>query len=169
MRLPSVVALIAPLLVAVPAGAAEPDPALALLTGAATQVAGFIVGGTLLVTNHGHDEQANAGWLTVEGGFTLAPFAAHAVVGEWGRGAVFAALPAGALGGTAALFGVVPGVVESGTLEQQRVMWALFVGGLFASGAGVVDAVLVSARARRVTVAPTIGSGRVGLQIGGTL
>ena len=111
----------------------------------------------------------NAGWLTIEGGFTLAPFAAHAVEGEWGRGALFASVPAACLAGSAAEFGVVPVTIDQGTLPQQRIMWALFVGGQIASVVGVIDAAFAPLRARNLFVAPTVGAGHVGLTMGGVL
>jgi hypothetical protein len=159
-------------------GAAAPDPAFAFLAGAATNLAGMIVGGTVMATGHGRDPVNNAGWLTMMGGFTLSPVVAHAVEGEWGRGLVFATLPGAMTGATVALFQTVPDTVDHGTLEQQRLMWALFGVGFLGSAAGVVDAALAPRRARaranaasagHVTVAPIVGSSVVGLQIAGLL
>jgi hypothetical protein len=170
MRLRVLASFLALLFYTAPATATEaPDPALALITGAGTDLAGIVIGGALVATSHGHDEQTNAGWLTMEGSFALAPLAAHGVVGEWGRGAWFTAVPLGAVGGTATLFGLVPGAVEGGSLPQQRLMWAFFVIGLFGSAVGVVDSVFAPDRARSFTVAPSIGKDLRGLQIGGTL
>jgi hypothetical protein len=160
-----VVALLLPPSVA---SAEEPDAGLAVVVGAASNVAAFIVGGTVLATSHS-DAVNNAGWLTIESGFVLAPFAAHAVEGEWGRGALFAAVPAACLGGTATLFGVVPNTVDQGSLPQQRLMWGLFVAGQFAAAVGIVDAAFAPMRAHKIVVAPTIGVGHVGLSIGGIL
>jgi hypothetical protein len=149
-----------------------PDAALALVSGAAVNVAGMIVGGTVMATSHGAILPYNAGWMTMEASFTVSPLLAHGLVGEWGRGLAFAAGPAAMLGGTAALFQMAPDTVEHGTLPQQRVMWALFGIGFLASAAGVVDATLAPRRARAirdVVIAPVVGAGQMGLQIGGRL
>ena len=151
-----------------PARAEEPDAGLAVLVGAATNVAGFIVGGAVLATSHSSAAN-NAGWLTIESGFVLSPLAAHAVEGEWGRGALFAAVPAGCLAGTASLMGVVPDTFDQGPLPEQRLLWGLFVAGQLVSAVGVVDAAFAPMRRRNVFITPTVGVGHVGLSIGGIL
>src|SRR3984957_923344 len=98
-----------------------PDGALSLVFGAAINVAGMIVGGTIMATSHGANAPNNAGWMTMEACFTASPVVAHALAGEWGRGLAFAAVPAAVVGGTAALFQMAPDTVEHGTLPQQRV------------------------------------------------
>jgi len=152
-----------------PARAAEPDPGAALFSGAALNLAGFVVGGALLATSHGGAAQNNAGWLSMEGAFTLSPVVAHGVVGEWWRGAAFAAVPGAALAVTAGMFASDGTAVERGELPEQRWMWGLYGVGLFASAAGIVDAMFAPARALPVRVAPVLGAGQVGLRIGGTL
>lgn len=147
---------------------AEPDAGLAIVTGAATNVAGFLVGGAILSTGHTLASN-NAGWLTLESGFVLSPLVAHAVEGEWGRGLLFSAVPLACLGGTATLFGVVPNTVDQGSLPQQRLMWGLFVGGQFASAVGIVDAAFAPLRASKIRVVPIVGLGQVGLSVGGEL
>ena len=110
-----------------------------------------------------------AGWLTICGSFTLSPIVAHGVVGEWGRGLLFAGVPAAMTGGTVALFQIEPGTVNHGTLGQQRIMWGFFGAAFLASAAGIVDATLAAKRARPLTIAPVVGTGRVGVEIGGAL
>src|SRR5258708_36876486 len=73
------------------ARAEAPEPAAAFFTGALVFVGGFTAGGLLLATSGG-STQDNAGWLVMEGGFVLAPLAAHAVVGERPRGIAFPAV-----------------------------------------------------------------------------
>ncbi len=141
---------------------------LAIATGAACNLVGMAVGGAVLATSHGAAPVNNAGWLTIEGGFTLAPLAAHGVVSEWGRGAVFSAAPAAMMGGTAILFAAVPAVVDYGSLPQQRLMWGLFVAGQLASIVGVIDAAWAPSR-RKVSVTPVVGAQLVGVQVGGVL
>ncbi len=159
-------------LVALPSAARADEEAgagLGLVSAGAIEVAGFVVGGTLLARGNGDRFRDNAGWLTIESGFVLAPVASHATSGEWGRGALFALVPLATLAVTTAIFQLQPDTVENGTLPQQRWMWAMFGTGLFASAVGVVDGLWAPARARTIVVRPAIGQGQVGLQIGGPL
>jgi hypothetical protein len=155
-----------------------PDGALALFAGSATAVAGFAAGGVLLGTSGDRNEPDNAGWLAIQGGFTLAPLVAHAVVGEWGRGALFSAVPAAMFGGSMGLIAYAPDVVSGGTLEQQRVLWAFFGVAFVSSVVGVVDAVLAGGRSkpaagttgpRSLGLAPVATAGGAGLALGGLL
>ena len=165
LALPAAASILAP----GPARADEPDTTLALVAGAATNLVGMMVGSTVIATGNGGNGVVNAGWLTICGSFTLSPIVAHGVVGEWGRGLLFAGVPAAMTGGTVALFQIEPGTVNHGTLGQQRIMWG-FVGAAFlASAAGIVDATLAAKRARPLTIAPVVGTGRVGVEIGGAL
>ena len=182
------------------AGVARADeaaggPAVSLLSAGAIEVAGFVVGGVLVSRAQGDHFRDDAGWLTIESSFVLAPVAAHGVAGEWGRGALFAVVPACALAVTAALFEMRPGTVESGTLPEQRWMWSMFGVGLFSSAVGVVDSLFAPSRAQdgtspssagrrhvsgfagawskseglNLVLKPSIGWGRAGLELGGTL
>jgi hypothetical protein len=144
-----------------------PDPAVAVVVGAASVVAGFVVGGTLTATSPGSPPGNEAGWFAIEGGFSLAPLLAHGVVGEWGRGAVFAAVPTATTLATVPVFASNDAAVEHGTLTQQRIMWGLFCGGLATSMVGIIDAAMASGRA--VQVAPVLGPHGMGLTLGGTL
>jgi hypothetical protein len=144
-----------------------PDPVLAGVVGAATAFAGFAVGGTIMGVTGDNSPVAMAGWLTMEGGFALAPFTAHAVVGEWSRGLAFSALPTGLTLGTIPVFLYNEGAVVHGTLPQQRWMYVLFCADILSSGVGVVDAVL--APHRTIHVAPLVGGGNYGLAVGGPL
>jgi hypothetical protein len=149
----------------------DPDPSAALLAGTATSVVGIIAGSSIMAAGDRREFAENAGWLTMCGAFTLTPVVAHAVEGEWVRGLVFASAPAVAMGGTGALFAVVPNAVDHGAIDEQRVMWALFGLSVFGAAAGIVDATLAPRRAREreVVVAPIAGAGQLGLQIAGRL
>jgi hypothetical protein len=150
----------------------DPDGALALVSGAAVNLVGMIAGATVLAAGNLGNSMNNAGWYTIEAGFTLSPLVAHGVVGEWGRGAAFAAFPAAMTGATAALFTAVPNTIEHGSLGQQRVMWALFGLDLAGSVVGIVDAALAPRRTHRMRdlrIAPVVGAGGVGVGIGGIL
>lgn len=163
-------AWIAALVLAAPAAhAAPPDPALAWLVGASVFIGGFLVGGPLLASANDDESAARAGWLAIESGFVLAPFASHAVVGEWTRGLAFSATPAAALGGSAVLFGIVPGAIDHGEAPARVTEWSCMTAGLLTGIAGVVDATFADRRARSISVAPMTGSGQLGLIVGGTL
>jgi hypothetical protein len=160
-------ALAVAMLVGPPARAAEPDAAAGLAVGAATLLAGFAVGGTMMATSHDTTSVDEAGWFALESGFVLAPLAAHAVVGEWSRGALFAAVPAATTLGTIPVFLVNSTAVDHGSLPEQRWMWGLFGVGMFSAAAGVVDVAFAPGRA--VRVAPMMGPGTAGLTLGGAL
>ncbi len=158
-------------LVAHPSRADPPDPALALLAGASVLLAGFVVGGVLMGTSSGNQDQTSAGWMTIEAGFALAPFTSHAVAGEWARGLAFAAPPAATLAGTSVVIGVDRDAIDNGQLVARVSVWSLFTAGLLSGVAGVVDSTMAPSRARSrpVSVAPLVGSGTVGLSVGGLL
>jgi hypothetical protein len=172
VRAPRVVTLAAclgALVLATPPARAEPDPGVGLVAGTAVLLLGFTVGSTVVATADGSNTATNTGWLVMESGFVLAPWTAHAALGQWTRGLAFAAPPAATTGGTLGLFDYSPGTVLHGTLVQQRILWGLFGAGLVSSVAGMLDVVLASPRAGSVAVAPMVGAGQVGLQFGGGL
>jgi hypothetical protein len=152
------------------ARAEEPDAALGVFAGAATLAVGFGVGAAVVATSAEHDPTQNtAGWMTMQGGFLVAPIVAHGIVHEWGRGLWFAAVPAAAIGGSAAVFGIDSEAVRHAVLSEQRVIWGLFSAALFSGAAGVVDVAFAADRARSVSVTPVVGDGRYGLAIRGAL
>jgi hypothetical protein len=144
-----------------------PDGALALVTGAVTVFAGFAVGGTLIATGTGNARPTEAGWLTIQAGFAAAPLTSHAVVGEWGRGAVFSALPTVAALCSAPVFASDGSAVDHESIWTERLMWWLVATGVVTGTVGVVDAAF--APGRSVHVAPVVGPGTAGLALGGTL
>jgi hypothetical protein len=172
MRLRSLAAPVAALtllLSASPARAGDPPSgAVALLAGAATVFTGFVVGGALIGPANNDAGKSAAGWLAIEAGLTLAPFTAHAAVGEWGRGALFAVFPALSTGASVFVFTGDPYAVGQGDDQETYTMMPLMVVGLLASTIGVVDAVLVGGR-NSVRVVPRLGSHEAGLVIGGSL
>jgi hypothetical protein len=168
MRLLATSATLAALFLASsPAHATEsrPDGAAAFVVGAATMFAGFAIGATLVGVS-GQDAATNeAGWFVIEGGFALAPLTAHAVVGEWGRGAAFAAVPTASMLGTVPIFLARQDALENGVIPQQEGLWWLFAAGLISGIVGVVDATFAPGRALRI--APVAGPHEARLVIGG--
>jgi hypothetical protein len=148
---------------------AEPDPAVGVVAGTAVLLVGFTIGSTIAATANGLNGPTNAGWLVMESGFVLAPWTAHAALGQWTRGLAFAALPAATLGGTAGLLDSTPGTVLHGTIVQQRVLWGLFGAGLVSGVIGVLDVAFTTPRPGSVAMAPMVGPGQVGLEVGGCL
>jgi hypothetical protein len=144
-----------------------PDSGLALVVGGATLVAGLAVGGTLLAASGENPPVNEAGWLVMQGGFALAPLTSHAVVGEWGRGAAFASIPAAAALGTLPVFAADGNAVAYGTLWEQRAIWALYCVGLAGGIVGVLDTAFAPGRV--LHVAPSIGRNSAGFVVGGTL
>jgi hypothetical protein len=156
------------------AGATEPDTGLGVFTAAALDAAGFIVGGTLMATSAAGgsgDGQRSFGWLAIQAGFTLSPLAAHGVVGEWDRGAAFAAIPAASVAGTAVYYRAKTNAVEYGTLVENWFVWGLFTAGFAVSTAGAIDVIFAANRQRErgMALRPMFGPGRAGLLVEGTL
>jgi hypothetical protein len=160
--------------VAAPARAEEPDTPVALAVAAALDTAGFIVGGAIIGTSPAGgsgDAQRSFGWLTVQLGYTASPLFAHGVVDEWGRGALFAAVPAAALGATAAFYRTRTDGVEFSTLDNQRMVWSFFTAGLLASAVGTIDVLFAGGRKRKPTLAlrPAFGPGEMSVHCEGIL
>ncbi len=145
----------------------RPDGVVAFAVGAVTMFAGFVIGGTLVAASGADAAKNETGWLVIEGGFALAPLTSHAAVGEWGRGAAFAAIPTATTLGSVPIFLARQDAVEGGPIPQQEGLWWLFVGGLGSAIVGVIDATFAPARALRV--APMAGQHEAGLVVGGVL
>jgi hypothetical protein len=121
-----------------------------------------------LVAASGENAPKNeAGWLTIESGFALAPLTSHAIVGEWWRGAAFSALPTATTLASVPVFLKDPDTVGSGSISQQATLWGLFVAGLGTAAIGIIDAAFAPGRA--LQVAPAFGPRQAGLVLGGVL
>jgi hypothetical protein len=158
----------------------EPDTAAAFIAGASMIVVGLGVGASLIGGNAGNAGKCVsggqctnsldvAGWMVMQSGFAAAPIVAHGITGEWGRGLLFGSVPLATPAGSATVFAIDPTAVRHSALPEQRVLWSLFVVGLFSSAYGVVDALSADERARRVVVTPTFGRGAAGIDVEGTL
>jgi hypothetical protein len=145
----------------------RPDGALAFVVGAATFVAGIAVGATLISASGENPSKNEAGWLVMEGGLVLAPMTAHGVVGEWGRGAAYAAMPAAAMLASVPIFLGDPDAVGSGSVPEEGALGLCLISGMATALIGVVDASFAPARALRV--APMVGPHSAGLIVGGVL
>jgi hypothetical protein len=154
------------LLTTLSAGAsAEPDPAIAVFAGGALEVSGMALGAALLGGANGDPTASRIGWLTIHAAYTLAPGASHAIVGEWGRGAFFSAVPAACLVVTGAVLDESPDAVQGSPLGRQRALWLLFTAGLASSLVGILD--VGFAGSRKVTVVPSFGPTGSAVSVGG--
>ena len=173
MRLPCLLVVIAALLITTTptstAYADPPDRGAALVVGAAVLVVGFAVGGMVIATGNSRDVQANAGWITMQSTFAVAPIVAHGIAGDWARGFAWAAAPAATTAGAAGLFAYDKGTIFHGSLPEQRWLWGLFGVGLAGGTAGLVDVVLEGKHGRTLALVPAVAPGarRPGAAYGG--
>jgi hypothetical protein len=157
--------------------APQPDTAAAFVAGTAVFVASLGVGASLIGSNggkcvsEGHCAKGLdiTGWMVMQSGFVAAPVVAHGIAGEWGRGLLFGSVPFATTAGTATVFAIDPNAVRHSALPEQRILWSLFVVGLFSSAYGVVDSLSADERARRLVVTPVVGRDTVGIDVEGTL
>jgi hypothetical protein len=126
--------------------ASEPGAPTALLTGFAIAGASLGVSASLMA---GDSELSTkyAGLFVLHSGLTLAPVAAHGVVGEWGRGAVFAIPPALGGLGMAALLAWHPQAPVVGKNKSHRIYPVCITLSVLGSALGIIDAALVDERA----------------------
>jgi hypothetical protein len=158
----------------------QPDTAAAFIAGASVIVAGLGVGASLIGSNGGSGGKCvsggactksldNAGWMVMQSSFAAAPIVAHGITGEWGRGLLFSSVPLATTAGSATVLAIDPNAVRHSPLPEQRILWSLFVVGLFSSAYGVVDALSADERARHLVVTPVVGRGIAGIDVEGTL
>jgi hypothetical protein len=146
-------------------GSVDTPVVVGLVAGTATQMVSLGVGAGIMALGKTDSVRAG-GALLASTGLTVAPFLAHAIVGEWARGALFTLLPAAAEGVMMTIIGVRPDIVQHGELAQQYVFVASFVSSVVLSSVGVVDAALAGYRAR-LRVAPLANANTAGLALGG--
>lgn len=127
--------------------APSPRGPVALVTGLAVAGASFGVGGFLLTMNQDLGTK-HAGLAVLHGGLALAPVAAHGVVGEWTRGALFAIAPAAGGIGMAALLAGRPEAPVMGKNKSQRIYPVLITVSVLGSAIGIFDAALVDERTK---------------------
>lgn len=156
---------------------AEPPPpdttaktTLAFAIGAAIDVVTFAVGVALTASDQAGFDQARAGWVTCSAGFTLGPFVAHAITGQWLRGAIFSAVPlAGTIGNAVVLGSASKQTIDVTPLQQDQRFIVLFTGvGLLGSVIGLVDVLLFKPTKTAIRVTPTVSQTGAGLFVGGS-
>lgn len=130
---------------AAPASPEEARAPSALVTGFVIAGGSLAAGGYLLAGDGTLDAKHNGLYL-MHGGLTLAPLAAHAVGGEWWRGAAFSIVPALAGGGMVALLAATPEAPIRGKNKSQRIYPVLITVAVLGSALGIFDAALVDER-----------------------
>ncbi len=144
---------------------------IALAVGVAIDAVTFAVGVALVGSDQAGFDQARAGWVTCTAGFALGPFVAHAMTGQWLRGAAFSGVPLAMTVGDA----IVLGSSSSQTIDQmllnpdQRLIFVFTSVGLLGSVIGLLDVALSKpAKAASLRVTPTVSRTGAGFVVGGT-
>ncbi len=143
---------------------------LALAVGASTAIGPIAIGGAHAGRSNVPHSERDQGWIAAAAGFALAPLTAHLVTGEYGRGALFAAVPAATTLGLSALVVADRDAIYSGTEATRVCFVALFLTGATASAIGVIDAAFAPDRRakERAASAPSlsldVGPGSVALR-----
>ncbi len=138
-----------------PARARAEEPrapvAEALLAGAGSAMVPFAIGAGL-AAGDGSVTQKNAGLVVANAGLCLGPLVSHAIVGEWDRGALFAAIPAASTAGIAAVLAARPGTVFGDDAELPTLFTALFAVSVLGGALGLADTALAGERLRAQVV-----------------
>jgi hypothetical protein len=150
----------------------EPPVLASMVAGVGLALGSLAVGGEELAT---HESQAGRkpGAYTILYGLSLSPIASHAIVGEWGRAALFGTVPLAVAIGATALIESKPSLLVEGGLGSRRLLTLCYTLVLLSSAVGLHDSIQAGERARarvpRVEVAPLLGRGEVGVALGGLL
>lgn len=141
----------------------------ALVIGIAIDTVSFAIGVATLGNDQLAGDQARAGWITCSAGFTVAPFVAHAIVGQWLRGAALSAVPLAGVIGNAIVLGANPNVDQMPLNPDQRLVYAFTTAGLLGSFIGLLDVALYKpSKPRAVHVSPSISRAGGGFVVGGS-
>ena len=149
------------------------DAALALLAGGGVTFVSLATGG-LMIGRGQHEFVKNAGLLGAQSGMVLAPFVAHAVVGETKRGVWFSLPLLVPVATNSVLTGLYPSIIKRAPAGIQYATFIAFtlsiVGGTF----GVLDAVRVNERrpkraASSFSIVPLLGDNTAGAMVSGSL
>jgi hypothetical protein len=164
------------------ARSAEPPVEVAVIAGAATALVPMVLGAMHIAAQPqtaATDGPRNVGFAVSGVGPALAPIVAHAVLGEWKRAAVFGAIPVAAEIGLCAYLQAMPDAVFQGSKGSRLGFALIYSADLFGAALGMVDVMMARERARldrrgpdilgRVRLVPSVGPGRAGLVLGGTL
>lgn len=169
MRVLSVLALVAVAAAARGDELERPPPTVwATIGGAATALVPLAVGGAMFASSDA-DTVHRAAIYAMMAGLTVAPALSHLLVREYKRAAIFAALPLAALIAETILFQVEPDVTTYGSPAGRTVYGVALAAAVIGATVGLGDTFGATDRwrARHPVVTPTVGSGIVGLAVGG--
>lgn len=142
----------------------------AFVTGAVLAGASLGIGGAMAVAADSDYAKA-AGIYGAQAGLIAAPFAAHALLGEYKRGIFFAVPSMAATLGMTAILQTRPHTVAGGPAAYQYAFSALMTVSVFSAMLGVSD--VLSFHDRRgngsVAVLPYVNHEQFGIRIGGKL
>ena len=139
----------------------------ALVVGIAIDAVSFAVGAATLGSDQLAGAEARAGWITCSAGFTIAPFVAHAMMGEWLRGVAFSAVPLASVIGNSIVLGSNANLDQMPLNPDQRLVYAFTTAGLLGSFIGLLDVALFKSKPP-VRVAPSISHSGAGVVLGGS-
>ena len=145
----------------------KPSVAWSVISGLVTALVPMAIGGSLMPSTDIATRQT--GIYVIQSGLALSPFVAHAVAGEWGRGAVFSVPGIAAIGGMAGIFAAAPDVTAQGDPDS-RVPFAIsFSFSLVGAAAGIIDTFLAGERWNKhhLVLSPALGQKQAGLTLGG--
>jgi hypothetical protein len=172
-RIASIAVLLLPLLgkpalAASPSEQQPPPVAQAALAGIATAFVPLVIGSSILAQNDSLDKPQMP-FRLINAGLGLAPFAGHAVLGEWKRGLLFTAVSAAAAAGTQIMLEIAPDTIQHGEVATRVPFAILFSIAVFSSGVGIADCFFAEDRVRpaRVALIPLTAPGAAGLGVGG--
>lgn len=131
---------------------------------------GALAAGSSLMVSSREDQvdRRNAGIYLAEAGLTLAPFVAHGVEGEWGRGALFTLPAAAGAGGMIVLLHNQPRAPVFTAKGSDLVYSLLWTVSILGSTAGVVDAAFAGQRASESpTLSASVSNDAFSITLGG--
>lgn len=154
------------------------DAAVALLAGAGVTFASLTTGG-IMITRGEHEFVKNGGLLGAQSGMILAPFVAHAVVGEVKRGIWFSLPLFVPIISNSIFTGLFPSIIKRAPAGVQYATWTGATLSILGGTLGVLDAVRVNERRPKthgsgattssLSLVPIFGDGTTGAVLSGSL
>jgi hypothetical protein len=146
----------------------EPPVGLAVGTGAGVGLVTLLAGGVLYSTNNDDGLRRTAAYVAFAG-LLVAPVAAHLVLREYKRAAIFAALPLAAFLANAIVFAVDPEVTTKGSPTTRVTFGVALTAATVGATVGLVDCFAAGERWRKrhpVMLTPTISRNAGGVALG---
>lgn len=139
---------------------------VALLSGLAVAGGALAIGGYLLTTSDDLSTQ-RSGLYVAHAGLALSPLVSHAVVGEWGRGALFSIPPTVGAVGMTTLLQINP-QTPTKSKHGTYIMYPLFTTlSIVGAAVGIFDAALVDERTPRLVLSAKLSTAFQGVGLRG--